>query len=172
MPKTGIFSRHWKDLCYLVRRLELGLIVVSFLKSGPRAEVIFDPKPFDREQSQRLNRKKRSGIISEITGRHGDYNVGGSTRQKLMTAYKENAIQILCYLHKYGQLTIGQLKELGTGPKTGAILQKNFYGWFERVAKGVYQVTSKGIQSLTDYPELVTFYLEELNKPRPKEARQ
>lgn len=172
MPKTGIFSRQWKDLCYLVRRLELGLITVSFLKSGPRVEVVFDPKPFNREQSQRLNRKKRSAIISEISGRHGDFNIGGSTRQKLMTAYKENAIQILCYLHKYGQLTIGQLKELGTGPKTGAILQKNFYGWFERVAKGVYQVTSKGIQSLSDHPELVTYYLEELNKSQLNQSKQ
>lgn len=171
MPKTGIFSRHWKDLCHLVRRLELGLITVSFLKSGPKVEAIFDPKPFNREQSQRLSRKKRGAIISEISGRHGDFNVGGSTRLKLMTAYKENAIQILCYLHKYGQLAIGQLKELGTGPKTGAILQKNFYGWFERVAKGVYQVTSKGRQSLTDHPELVTYYLEELNKSEPNESK-
>ncbi|NLW48222.1 MAG: hypothetical protein GXY86_12935 [Firmicutes bacterium] len=164
MPKTGLFSRHWKDLCYLVRRLELGLIVVSFLPSGPRAEVIFDPKPFDREQSQRLNKKNRGGIISEINGRHGDYNIGGSTRQKIMTAYKENAVQILCYLYKYGPLTIGRLKELGTGPKTGVILQKNFYGWFDRVAKGSYQITSEGIKSLADYPEIVAYYLEELNQ--------
>lgn len=170
MPKMGIFSRHWKDLCYLVRRLELGLLVVSFLKSGPRVEVVFDPKPFDLEHSKRLNKKKQNGIISEINGRHGDFNVGGCTRRKLMTAYKENAIQILCYLHKYGKLTIGQLKKLGTGPKTGSILQNNYYGWFERVSKGVYQLSFKGSQSLSAYPELVNYYLEELNKSQLKEV--
>ncbi len=158
MPKTGIFSRQWKDLCYLVRRLELGLLVVSFLKSGPKVEVIFDPKPFDCNKSRRLSQKKREGIILEINSRHGDLNTGGSTRQKIMTAYKENAVQILCYLYKYGPLSIKQLKELGTGPKTSSILQNNFYGWFDRVTKGVYQLTSEGNRSLTDYPELVTYY--------------
>jgi hypothetical protein len=32
-PKRGRFSRHWKDLCHLVRRLELGLMVVKFEES-------------------------------------------------------------------------------------------------------------------------------------------
>lgn len=164
MPKSGLFSRQWKDLCYLVRRLELGLLVVSFLKSGPRVEVIFDPKPFNREQSQRLSKKKRDGVILEINGRHGDFNTGGSSRQKIMTAYKENAIQILCYLYKYGPLSIGQLRDFGAGPKTSSILQKNFYGWFDRVSKGVYQITPEGNQSLAEYPELVAFYLQESAK--------
>lgn len=164
MPKTGIFSRKWKDLCYLVRRLELGLLVVSFLKSGSRVEVVLNPEPFDRERSRRLNQKKRDGIISEINGRHGDFNTGGSSRQKLMTAYKENAIQILCYLEKFGPLSTRQLKELGTGAKTSSILQKNFYGWFDSVTKGLYQITPEGTRSLADYPELVAYYLKELAK--------
>mgnify|MGYP001198266078 CR=1 FL=1 len=162
MPKKGIFTRKWKDICYLVRRLELGLIVVSFLKSGPQAEVVLNPEPFDREQSRRLNRKKRNSIITEIQGRHLDLNKGGSTRRKLVTAYMENAIQISCYLKKYGPLTLRQLKELGTGTKTGSILQKNFYGWFQRVSKGLYQISPKGVCSLDDYPELVDYYLKEL----------
>lgn len=160
-PKSGLFSRQWKDLCHLVRRLELGLLVVSFLKSGPRVEVIFDPKPFNREQSRSASKRKREGVILEINGRHGDFNTGGSSRQKIMTAYKENSIQVLCYLNKYGPLSVRQLKELGTGPKTGSILQKNFYGWFDRVSKGIYQATPEGDRSLTDYPELVAFYLQQ-----------
>lgn len=164
MPKTGIFSRKWKDICYLIRRLELGFLVVSFLKSGPRVEVILDPEPFDRERSKRLNRKKRDGIITEINGRHGDFNTGGSTRRKLITAYKENAIQIACYLKKYGALSPRQLKEMGTGTKTGSILQNNFYNWFERVNKGLYQISSEGCRSLADYPELVDYYLNEISE--------
>lgn len=171
MPKTGIYSPKWKDLCYLVRRLELGLLVVSFLKSGPRVEVVLNPEPFDRGKSQQLNRKKRDGIISEINGRHGDFNTGGSTRRKLMTAYKENALQIGCYLKKYGPLSSLQLKELGAGSKTSSILQKNFYSWFERVAKGVYQLTTEGICSLDDYPELVDYYLQELDNLKENDLK-
>lgn len=158
MPKEGIFSRKWKDICYLVRRLELGLLVVTFLKSGPRVDVVLNPEPFDQERSKRSSSKKRNGIITEINGRHGNFNTGGSTRCKIMTAYKENAIQIACYLQKYGPLSLGQLKELGTGAKTGSILQKNFYGWFERVSKGFYQITSEGARALSDYPELIDYY--------------
>lgn len=171
MPKTGIFSRKWKDICYLVHRLELGLLVVSFLKSGPRVEVVVNPEPFDRERSRQLNRKKRAGIVAEINNRHGDFNIGGSTRRKLMTVYKENAIQIACYLKKCGPLSPRQLKELGAGSKTGSIMQKNFYGWFERVSKGLYQITPEGSRSLDDYSELVDYYLKELSKFESKETR-
>lgn len=170
MPKTGIFSRKWKDICYLVHRLELGLLVVSFLKSGPRVEVVLNPEPFDRERSRQLNRKKRAGIVAEINNRHGDFNIGGSTRRKLMTVYKENAIQIACYLKKCGPLSPRQLKELGAGSKTGSIMQKNFYGWFERVTKGLYQITPEGSRSLSEYPELVDYYLKELSKFESKET--
>ncbi len=166
MPKTGIFSRKWKDICYLVRRLGLGLLVISFLKSGPRVEVVLEPGPFDHERSRQLNRKKRDGVIAEINNRHGDFNIGGSTRRKLMTAYKENAIQIACYLKKCGPLSPRQLKNLGTGTKTSSILQKNFYGWFERVTKGLYQITPEGIRSLDSYPELVDYYFKGLSESR------
>ena len=169
MPKKGIFTRKWKDICYLVRRLELGLIVVSHLKSGPRVEVALHPEPFDRDQSRRLNRKKRASLISEINGRHLDLNVGGSNRRKIVTAYKENAIQIGAYLKQYGPLTLNQLKEMGTGTKTGSILQKNFYGWFQRVSKGVYQISPKGEAGLADYPELVDYFLNELSKTQTTE---
>lgn len=121
-PKLSIYSRRWKDLCYLVRRLELGLITVSFLGSHPRVEVIFHPSPFDQEKSRRLSRKKKSRLQQEIAGRHGNYNTGGSTGQKLMTAYKENALQIACCLRKLGLLSSKALRLLGTGPKTASIL--------------------------------------------------
>ena len=159
MPKKGIFTRKWKDICYLVRRLELGLIVVSFLKSGPRVDMVLDPAPYRHGQDRRLDRKQRKRIITEINGRHNDLNIGGSSRRKIMTAYRENAIQILCYLKKYGTLSLRQLRELGAGAKTGPILQKNYYGWFERVSKGVYQISPEGDRSLADYPELVDYFL-------------
>lgn len=157
-PKLSIYSRRWKDLCYLVRRLELGLITVSFLNCEPRVEVVFPPSPFDPEKSRRLSRKKKSRLQQEIAGRHGNYNTGGSTGRKLMTAYKENALQIACCLRRFGPLSPKALRLLGTGPKTASILQKNFYGWFERVARGSYRLTAAGEAALRLYPELAAYY--------------
>ncbi len=157
-PNYSMFSRKWKDLYFLVRRLELGLITVSFKGESPQVDIILNPYPFNREQSMRATKKKTKNIIAEIQGRHGNYNVGGSTGKKLMTAYKENVIHIACCLKKYGQLSPKNLRELGTGKKTLSILNKNYYGWFERVERGVYKLSNKGKTALNDFPELVTYY--------------
>ncbi|HHT48567.1 MAG TPA: hypothetical protein GXZ98_04660 [Firmicutes bacterium] len=157
-PKYSIYSKKWKDRCYLVRRLELGLITVALLPGQPRVEVVFHPGPFDQARSKRGSRRKKSRLQQEIAGRHGNYNTGGSVGQKIMTAYKENALHIACCLQKYGPLSPKALQQLGTGPKTASILQKNFYGWFHRVARGSYQLTSEGRDQLSKYPELVAYY--------------
>ena len=66
--------------------------------------------------------------MKEIEGRSADYNVGGSNKTKIMTAYKENCIQIASYLEHLGPLSPKALLELGTGTKTSSILTKNYYG--------------------------------------------
>jgi hypothetical protein len=166
-PKTGRFSRHWKDLCHLVRRLELGLLLVDLRAVPAKVEVILHPEPFNREKSRRSGKPKTVRLLTEIRERHGNYNTGGSSKQKIMTAYKENSLQIACYLKRYGPLAPRQLQALGTGDKTGSILQKNYYHWFERVTKGVYQITPSGVEFLRSYPELVAFYLAQPNEHPP-----
>jgi len=174
-PKYSIFSRKWKDLCYLLRRLELGLITVSFLTGKPRVEVIFHPSPFDQEKSRRASQKKKSRLQQEIAGRHSNYNTGGCTGKKLMTAYKENALHIACCLKKHGPLSPKTLRLFGTGPKTASILQNNYYGWFERVARGSYRLTAEGGAALGSYPELVAYYeslIQEKGEPVAQQARR
>jgi hypothetical protein len=166
-PKTGRFSRRWKDLCHLIRRLELGLIVVNLQTVPPKVEPVLHPAPFDRKRSRNRSKLQTLQLLNEVRERHGNYNTGGSTKQKLMTVYKENSLQIACYLAQYGPLAPRELKALGTVPKTGAILQKNYYQWFERISKGVYQITPTGKDFLGRYPELVAFYLAKLNEHPP-----
>lgn len=105
------------------------------------------------------NTRKKAALIKEIEGRSADYNIGGSRKTKIMTAYKENCIQIACYLEKLGQMSPKALVALGTGEKTPLILQKNYYNWFERVQRGIYVITEQGKKELEDYPELVEYYL-------------
>ncbi|MBS4174417.1 DUF2161 family putative PD-(D/E)XK-type phosphodiesterase [Bacillus sp. FJAT-49736] len=158
-PKYKMYSKKWHDMCHLLKRLELGLIVVSFLKSGAKADIMLSPAPFDRKRSMQLNKKKRTNLLKEISGRSADYNVGGSNQTKIMTAYKENCIQIACYLDREGPTSPKNLRKLGTGDKTLSILTQNYYGWFEKVSRGIYIITEKGKQELKDYPQLVEYYL-------------
>ncbi|MBT2700620.1 hypothetical protein J7E79_25105 [Bacillus sp. ISL-40] len=157
-PKHRLNSKRWTEKCHLIRRLELGMIVVSSPGKRGRAEIIFEPTPFIR----RKNKRKRDSIMKEIKGRSADYNVGGSNRTKIMTAYKENCIQIACYLENLGPLSPKKLNQLGSGKNTSSVLTKNYYGWFERIKRGIYVITEKGKEEIKEYPELINYYLTSL----------
>lgn len=162
-PKGRLNSRQWADKCHLIKRLELGLIVVSFSGNRSKADILIHPTPFNRKIATGRNKMKRDAILKEVSGRSADFNVGGSSRTKIMTAYKENCIQIACILVKIGPLSPKALKVLGAGDKIPSILRNNYYGWFERITRGTYSITEKGRLEVQDYQELVNYYLEKLD---------
>jgi hypothetical protein len=164
IPAPEYFGRgsRWTGLKRLLRHLELGLIVVFLDSSIPRVEVVFHPLPYQR----RKRKAARRAALEEAASRSGDYNLGGSTQTKLVTAYRENAIHIACCLERFGPMAPCQLRALGTGPKTTAILGANFYGWFRRVHRAVYALTAEGKADLAAYPDLARQYREKLAQIR------
>lgn len=163
-PKNKLSSKKWQDICHLLRRLELGLILVNFLKSGTRIEVVITPSPFDRAKSLKQNKNKRLNVLKEIHARNGDYNVGGSNKTKIMTAYKESCIHIAYLLDQLGPQSPKSLRQMGTGEKTLSILNKNYYGWYSKVERGIYTVSEKGKEELKGFPEQVKFFTELISK--------
>lgn len=164
-PKRLKGNSKWRDICHLLRRLELGLILVSFKREQAFVEVPIDPVPYDREKSKALGKKKRNNIIKEIKGRYTDMNTGGSTRKKLVTSYRESAVFIACCLKKFGPLTPKKLRELGTDhKKTTSILSDNHYGWFGKVSRGLYNITDEGIKALEQYKQLTNYYSKRLEE--------
>lgn len=152
-------TKRWRNICYLLRRLELGLLLVSFRGETFKVERHVKPEPFKLNARQNQRKKNRVMLLNEFTNRHGDYNKGGVTGRKIVTAYREMAIHIAVLLKKHGNLSIKQLRELGTDAnKTSSILQKNYYSWFERVTRGVYKITDYAVDELKKYKELVSFY--------------
>lgn len=143
---------HWKDIKRLLRRLELGLILVSWSGKKARVEVVFHPIPSQR----RKNHHARRAVIREIAGRSTDHNRGGSTRTKLLTAYRETALHIAACLDAFGPASPKQLRALNTGPRTQSILYNDVYGWFERVGHAQYALRPEGKAALNEYPELVS----------------
>jgi hypothetical protein len=101
-PQASMRAQKWRSLFHLIRRLELGLMFVHLGGRKAHVEVVIDALPFDRVKSRQQNRKKRTRAIREIKGRLRDFNKGGSTRKKLVTAYRESAIKIAVCLKKFG----------------------------------------------------------------------
>lgn len=152
-PKQ-LVGKRWNGMRRLVRQLELGLILVFTGGIEPRVEIAFHPLPYQRQKP----RAKRRAVIEEIAGRSAEHNTGGVTGEKLITAYRENAIHIACCLEALGPSSPKRLRELDTGRKTGSILQSNFYGWFERIEKGVYRISTQGTRDIKAYAELADKY--------------
>jgi hypothetical protein len=162
-PKKLTSNAKWNDIIHLVKRLELGLILVSFKGKKGIVEIAVHPTPFDREASRRGNKKRREGIIKEAKGRYIDANIGGSTRTKLVTAYKESAIYVACCLEKYGPLSPKKIKDLvADGVKPAPILTMNHYGWFDKVERGIYGITDAGRDALVEHKQFAEYYYEKL----------
>jgi hypothetical protein len=151
--EPGKKSKHFRGVLRLLKKLNLGLITVRFGRFGPRVNLVFDP-PIRDTKSKRVG-KRRQALLTELSGRSDDYNIGGSNRTQLVTAYRERAIFIACCLDMLGPRKPGQLRELGAADDTGKILYKNHYHWFCRISHGIYEISSSGTEALKQYPEIV-----------------
>jgi len=119
----------------LCRRLGLGLITIG--PREPRVLVHADPGPYRPRQSK----GKKARLLGEFVRRVGDPNVGGATRQGLVTAYRQEAMRCASFLSAHGA-TKAALVAKGCGvAHARRIMADNHYGWFQRVAAGIYDLT-------------------------------
>jgi hypothetical protein len=165
IPRPSNKWKWWKEsrgVQHLLRRLELGLILVSLDKDKPPVDVVFHPLPFARKKRA----KSRRAVLEEISRRTMDLNRAGSSRKKLATAYRENAVHVACCLLVHGSMAPAELRAMGTGPKTLSILRLNPYGWFERVDRGVYALSAHGRSDLESWPQLTKRYTALAKKQR------
>lgn len=128
-------DKRYRDLC---RRLGIGMLGVSDM--GEVSVLVSSVSPMPR-----TNPKRRTRLVKEHKKRVGDPALGGSTKVPIMTAYRQQAIAIANALVD-GPLRPRDLKD--TAPNAGAVLRNNYYGWFEKVEKGVYTLTDTGREAL------------------------
>jgi len=136
---VGTWPRNLAGVHRLCRRVGLGLIAVA----DDRAEVLLDPVPY----RPRRNRPRAARLLREHRHRVGDPSPGGITRQPIMTAYRQEAIRCLRMLAD-GPASPRSLRATGRAPHAAGILQRDVYGWFERVERGVYRLSPRGEQAL------------------------
>lgn len=151
-PGVSVWRRHQRDVLKLCRMLGLGLITVRFDEEGqPTIEVHLDPAPYQPRQ----NTRRRGMLLREFARRVGDPNEGGSSRRKIMTAYRQDALRCAVWLDRAGP-TRASVVKAGTGvSRAPQILQKDHYGWFHRVERGVYALTPNGAGALRTYAAVV-----------------
>lgn len=97
--KKGAVNQRWSEISNLCRKLGLGLITVTFYKTkAPFVEVLCQPGEGNR--TERNSPRKRERLLVEFRERSGDYNTGGVTRAKLVTAYREKTLRVAAALQQ------------------------------------------------------------------------
>jgi hypothetical protein len=130
----------------LCRLIGFGLMAVDVLRN--RIEVLAEPAPYQPRPDQR----RRARLLSEHARRRGDPTPGGSSRQPIVTAYRQQALACAALL----QAGPGRPRDLrAVAPEAGRILLDNVYGWFERTERGVYRLNSLGHAALQRWPQTI-----------------
>lgn len=118
----------------------LGLGLLSVFPSG-KIEVQVEPVPW----RPRRDAKRRSRIVDEHRRRVGDPAAGGSTRIPIMTVYRQQALACAAAMAQAPARPRDLKVQVPDAPK---ILQRNVYGWFVRLERGVYGLTDRGREAL------------------------
>lgn len=126
----------------LCRLLGFGLLGVF---ARGHVELLVEPRPW----RPRRDPKRRSALVEEHRRRRGDPAAGGSTRAPIMTAYRQRSLICAAALQAGARTT----RELQIAvPDAPKILLHNVYGWFARVERGVYALTTEGRAALARWP--------------------
>ncbi|MEC8573936.1 MAG: DUF2161 family putative PD-(D/E)XK-type phosphodiesterase, partial [Pseudomonadota bacterium] len=66
----------------------------------------------------------------------------------IVTAYRQDALRCAAFLAEHGASKGATVAKGAEVPRATRLMADNHYGWFERVEKGIYQLTSAGRDGL------------------------
>lgn len=143
MPEKGI-PRSDLMLC---KRLGIGLLTVREQWVEPH----LDPVPY----TPRKHAKRSQTLLKEFYQRVGDSNSGGSTRRKLMTAYRQDALRCASYIDAQRSARVCDVASMAQVARAPGILRSNVYRWFTKIERGTYELTNEGRQALIIYRDVL-----------------
>ena len=152
-PKS-LKNTAYRDKLYLLKRLGIGLLLVS--KRSLEVQVANEPVVTELSVYQRQNQNKKKKLNAEFSKRRTKNNVGGVRGEKLISAYREDALLVLDACAELGGEVKGrEVRKLCNIEKTADILRADYYGWFEKIETGVYRVTDAGYAALEEFEDTV-----------------
>jgi len=128
------------------------MLIDQSRREGQQVKILLDPKPY----APRKNKRKQTRLMTEFAMRSGDPNMGGVTRTKIITAYRQDALRCAAALNGGEEMKVAEIRTTSGVPRTASILQKNHYGWFERTGRGVYRLSPLGAESLKLYADVLS----------------
>ncbi|MEO1708741.1 MAG: DUF2161 family putative PD-(D/E)XK-type phosphodiesterase [Pseudomonadota bacterium] len=131
----------------LCRRLGIGLLTVR-LRDGLVTPHL-DPAPYHPRQSER----RQTRLLREFARRVGDPNQGGATRKMIVTTYRQDCLKCLAVLLSSGPTKASVVAQRADVPTARRMMADDHYGWFERVATGVYGATPVGVAAAETYAD-------------------
>lgn len=150
--RTAVWQRSRRDIHRLCRLLGLGLLAVHIgNRRTPKVEAHLDPAPYQ----PRKNRRRGNLLLKEFEHRVGDPNPGGVNKRPVVTAYRQDALRCATWLGTEGPMKLAVLRQASGVQKVASILQKDVYGWFQRVERGTYTLSPKGRDALLTYADVV-----------------
>ena len=142
----AVYRRDVRKLC---RRLGLGLMTVAPDSRAAPIEVLLDPLPYrPRPEKKRLGR-----LLGEHARRVGDPTRGGVSKTPILTAYRQEALRCALLMDRQGARTLKALRETGLVPNASKILQRDVYGWFQRIERATYHLTDRARRDLARFGE-------------------
>jgi hypothetical protein len=157
--KSGAVNQRFGDLTELCRMLGLGLMTVTFYKTkAPVIEMLCEPGD---PPVRGARHRKRDRLLTEFRERSGDYNVGGSTGRKLVTAYREKALRCAYVLQARGPSAPKAVAAATGFSRSGQLMRENHYGWFRKIDRGVYALQPQGAEALTHYGDVLSRWIAE-----------
>ena len=147
--RGGLLAPERPEIRKLCRRLGLGLILVGLTRKS--VEILEEPVPYRPRQAK----SRALRLLDEFSRRVGDANVGGAVGVPLVTAYRQDALRCARVLAHRGPMPVGTLRTAAGVPRAARILQRNVYGWFDRIERGTYRLTPKGDQALSRFAEAI-----------------
>jgi hypothetical protein len=123
-PQSLKRAREWRYICESMR---IGLILIKL----NTVEICATPPEL---KTMRQNRKKKA-LLNEFQQRQNDWNVGGTTRQKRYTVYREHAVRCASVIaeHPESYASATEIRKATQLKKAAKIVRDNVYGWFERI---------------------------------------
>lgn len=154
-PK-GAKGSQWNSMLKLMKRLDIGIITVALDSELKAVDIVSVPAGTAKPKSS----AKRALLNKEVDSRNLHVNTGGVNKTKILTAYREKSIYILCLAEAFGEISPAQINKILNEPYAGNIVSRNFYGWFKKISKGVYAISDEGYKILNgnEYKEAIEFY--------------
>jgi hypothetical protein len=147
--RGGPLAPERPEIRKLCRRLGLGLMLVGLARKT--VEVLEEPVPYRPRQAK----SRALRLVDEFTRRMGDANTGGAVGVPLVTAYRQDALRCARALALGGPMGVGALRAAAEVPRAARILQRNVYGWFDRIERGIYGLTPEGDQALSRFADAI-----------------